>query len=558
MRATASLHPALVSLAAILAGSPVAAAELPFAGKIDAVTVFPDAAIVTRKGSAEVPAGSHLLVLGNLPPRVDPASIRIEGVGAKGLTIGSVETRRKPALVQSSADIDTKLKTLRAEQMSVQGRIQAVEAELRAIDRFATVAPDNAGKDGKPIDLAIWKQAWSTIGEATASAQERLNPLRTRAQEIDLEIRAQEAARGRPQPGLQPQIEVTVAIQAEVATQADFTISYRVAGARWVPAYDALLDTGAGEAPPRLALVRRALVSQSTGEDWQDVTLTLSTARVTGGMGAPDLPAQTLNLYEPPPVVVYQDQMRGRSAPAPAAAPPMANARAEKAQAEPARREAAREAEARLDSGPFSTQFVAPGRATVTRDGAQRNVRLASTTLEPQLLVKIVPALDQTAYLSARVTGPDDVPLLGGEVSLLRDGVFVGKSRIGLTAPGEPVDLGFGPDDRIKVERVPVRARENDALTASSKFRLFDFRTSITSRQTRSVRVQVIDRIPVSDNTAVTVEQMKETTPPTEKQVGNARGVMGWSFDLKPGEKREIRTAWRVRWPAERELIESN
>jgi uncharacterized protein (TIGR02231 family) len=142
-------------------------------------------------------------------------------------------------------------------------------------------------------------------------------------------------------------------------------------------------------------------------------------------------------------------------------------------------------------------------------------------------------------------------------VSLLRDGVFVGKSRIGLTAPGESVDLGFGPDDRIKVERAPVRARENDALNASTKFRLFDFRTVVTSRQSRPVKVQVIDRVPVSENTAVTVEQLKETTPPTDKQIGTMRGVMGWSFDLKPGEKREIRTAWRVRWPAERELVES-
>jgi hypothetical protein len=30
---------------------------------------------------------------------------------------------------------------------------------------------------------------------------------------------------------------------------------------------------------------------------------------------------------------------------------------------------------------------------------------------------------------------------------------------------------------------------------------------------------------------------------------------VAWNFELKPGETRELKLAWRVRWPADRQVI---
>jgi hypothetical protein len=30
---------------------------------------------------------------------------------------------------------------------------------------------------------------------------------------------------------------------------------------------------------------------------------------------------------------------------------------------------------------------------------------------------------------------------------------------------------------------------------------------------------------------------------------------MAWSWDYQPGEQKEIRLAYRIKWPAERELV---
>ena len=76
-----------VFLAAVLATTfltPVAAAELTAESQIDAVTVYPQGAEVTRVATADLERGDHTLVLDNLPADVDPQSIRVDGAATGG------------------------------------------------------------------------------------------------------------------------------------------------------------------------------------------------------------------------------------------------------------------------------------------------------------------------------------------------------------------------------------------------------------------------------------------------------------------------------------------
>jgi hypothetical protein len=45
------------------------------------------------------------------------------------------------------------------------------------------------------------------------------------------------------------------------------------------------------------------------------------------------------------------------------------------------------------------------------------------------------------------------------------------------------------------------------------------------------------------------------TTPPTERNAGDRRGVLAWAFEARPGDVREIKLAWRVRWPADKAVV---
>ena len=545
---------ALAFLASVAMVPLVHAAELSMSSRIDAVTVFPDAAAVTRVGEVRVPQGQHVVLLRGLPATIDPASIRVEGTGDGQLQIGSADIRRVPAETLPNEDAQKKLRELRLELARVRGRMDAIEAQKKAVTDFSRIAAEASAKDGKGFDIAQARAAWAAVGEGIAAANEAAQAEAVRLADIEAEIRAVEAASGRQRPSLVPVVDVAVSVEAARDMGAAFRVTYRVAGARWAAVYDAQLDTAANGPVAKVNLVRRASVTQRTGEDWSDVELTLSTARVAGGATVPDVKTQALGLRDPA-VVFEADQLRRQRTVAPVPARPEASV----TMAPPAlQQEAAKatEQEASASTTAFSASFTAPGRVSVSRDGAQRSLRLSSHVIDAPLLARVAPALETRAYLSTNLTWSDDVPLLPGEVSLTRDGVFVGKARIEAVAPGDQFDLGFGADDRIKVERVPVRRRDNDPSGwSASRNQISDHRTIITNLHRRPMRISVTDRIPVSENSAITIEPLATNTAPTEKIVQERRGVMGWTHDYAPSEKREVRLGWRLRWPADRELV---
>ena len=95
-------------------------------------------------------------------------------------------------------------------------------------------------------------------------------------------------------------LEVRIELASTEATRATLRVTYAVSHARWTPLYDARLETGTKDRKAALELVRRAEITQATGEDWSNVTLGVSTVRVARGGDAPDLTSVLVRYPEPP------------------------------------------------------------------------------------------------------------------------------------------------------------------------------------------------------------------------------------------------------------------
>lgn len=549
-----------IAAALILAPGLAAAAETELTSRIDRVTVFPDGALVTRLGKADLMQGVSQIVLRGLPATIDPASIRVEGKGDGTFSVGAVDVRVTPGDAKPVLDtvMEEKLKTLRDEKEKLSGQIGAIEAKRATIERFAQVGPDKLGPDGKALPVGDWPAVFEAIGTALVKVQDELRGTRSRLADVEAEIAALE--RARPQagrPGV-PKRDVAISVEAPQPVAAEFTVTYRVTGANWTPTYEARLTTTGDK--PEIALTRRAEIRQRTGEAWDDVALALSTTRSAGGTRAPDLTPMQVAFFEPS--VTYESRGRVSAiAPAPMAARAKAEAEAAAdAVAKQSQRSAApKPAEiqvATIEAGAYQANFQVPGRASIPQDGSSKTVTLTQRKAEATLAARTVPELEQKAYLEAGFVHDEEAPLLAGRVALHRDGTYVGMGQFSLVAPGDKVELGFGADDRIKVSFAPVRRRENDpSWLGQTRTDLREFRTVVKSLHAKPVKITVLERIPFSESSGITVETIAaQTTPPTEKQVGDRRGVAAWTFDLAPGAEKEIKLAYRIKWPGDREL----
>ena len=557
-----------IAAALILAPGLAAAAETELSSRIDRVTVFPDGAVVTRLGKTNLLQGASQIVLRGLPATIDPASIRVEGKGDGTFSVGAVDVRITPGDARPVLDtvLEEKLRTLRDEKEKLSGQIGAIESKRATIERFAQVGPDKLGPDGKALPVADWPAVFEAIGTALVKVQDELRGTRNRLSNVEAEIAALE--RARPQAGRPgaPKRDIAIAVEAPQPVAAEFTVTYRVTGANWTPTYEARLTT-TGE-KPEIALTRRAEIRQRSGEAWDDVALTLSTTRSTGGTRAPDLTPMQVAFFEPQIMAEARAraQALARKAEAEKAAPASALQRRAAGMAVPAAPApedslakpviAADVTEAAIEAGAYQANFQVPGRATIPQDGNSKTVTLTQRKAEATLAARTVPELEQKAYLEAGFTHDEEAPLLAGRIALHRDGTYVGMGQFNLVAPGDKVELGFGADDRIKVSFAPVKRRENEpSWLGQTRTDLREFRTVVKSLHAKPVKVTVLERIPFSESSGITVETIAaQTTPPTEKQVGDRRGVASWTFDLAAGAEKEIKLAYRIKWPGDREL----
>ncbi|MDD1535477.1 MULTISPECIES: mucoidy inhibitor MuiA family protein [unclassified Bradyrhizobium] len=542
----------LVLVTAALA-VPSWAAELDAKSAIDAVTVYPDGATVTRIIALDLASGDSTLVARDFPLSLDPSSLRVEGEAGAKLTIGTIDARPPRAVPPVNlSELDKRIEALKDQRADLQGAIDSANARRSFAQRFAEASPAGLGDKGEARPITEWRAAFAAVAEETATADTTIRDATRKQREIDRQIAQLEAERSAKPPS---KLEVRIDVASAAATKATLRVTYAVRNARWVPLYDARLDTGAKDRKPQLELVRRAEITQSTGEDWSNVALGVSTVRIGRGGSAPELGSLVAQYPQPPkPLALGTASDLARPAPMTRQAHSPAMAKIAEA-SEP--RERADEQQALAEIGGFQATFKIPGRVSLGAQEGAKSMRIAAMTVPAELAVRAAPVLDPTAFLEASFKQTDDTTLLPGKVAIYRDGVFVGRGKISASAKDDVVRLGFGADDKVRIERAVLKRNEGSAglLVTTSKTDERTFKTTIRNGHDFPIRVAIEDQLPVSESEDIVVEMLPSTTPPTANNIRDKRGVLEWSFEAKPGEVRDINFAWRIRWPKDKSMV---
>ena len=509
-----------IALLLSVSGSAAFAADIEAASAVDAVTVFPQGAEITRVAKVSVDKGDHVLIFRDLPAEAVEGSIRVEGNATGKLEIGSVDTRRlfvpqadAAANESERRNIERELEAQRDQKATLDAQVRGAETQNKLIEKLAELParPAPAAGSEKGED---WTAILGLIATGTADAQRALLDAQVKMRDVDRKIQDLENKLGELEPAQIERTEAKVFLSAQSPLEADVTIRYQVVSASWTPLYDVRLATGSKTASPKLDLIRRAAITQSSGEAWDNVALTLSTTRPSAGASAPELFPLTVD---------FEPEMK-----------PMAAA---------------------VIVAPFQALYAVPGRLAIPTTGEAKRVQLLTEAIEPELAVRTVPKQDAKAYLYAKFALPKGSPLLPGEVSLFRDGTFVGTGRLPLLSPSEEHELGFGVDDLVKVRHALLEEKRGETgLISSSKTDSRSYRLTIKSMHERAIALSVVDQIPVSENQEIKVDLTSKTAP-TKQNVDDKRGVLSWETKLEPDQEQVVEFGYRVSWPAAKSVV---
>ena len=541
-----------LALAAALVPALSAAADLSAASRIDAVTVYRSSARVTRSAHAEVQSGPARVLLAGLPDQLDDDSIRVEGKGTARARIFGVTVDRVTEFAAAQVDAraaEEKLESLQDEDRGLEDRAKAAQARLEFVRSLRSTYSEERAKNlaVRGVSAKEWTDLVAFVAGETSAAGQELRRTEIARRELARRIAQARADLDKVQAKRgQTTKTVAVEIEADRAGAVELALSYAVPSAGWQPIWDARLvpETSTME------LSFLGTVWQRTGEDWRGVTLSVSTAQPARGLYVPELQPVWLAKYEPPTPPRPMPLAERRRA-AGAAAPSAPAARADAFAAEPDQEEkfAAEVAHASVQEGLLSATFTAPRRESVDGSGQARKVPLATFPLKATIVRTAAPRVEAAAFLTAKAVNDTGFPLLPGMAGVYVGDEFAGRAPLPATPAGGELELAFGADGRVEIDRkVLDRRHESAGVIAKDDVYVYRVRTTVKNRWAAPVAVKLLDLVPVSRDEKIQVKLVDGTTAATREDPDRP-GVRIYELALAPREEKVIELKYEVRYP---------
>ena len=243
--------------------SPAFAADLKAPSHVDAVTVYPSGAEVTRVTEAHLLAGETTLILEDLPGELDAQSIRVEGAGGAGLEIGSVDSK---LVYLSTVAQDAERKSLEKEIETLGDERQALDQTLSDADYQKRLLLSLADKQlvpssdekSKAVDAVQLGSLLDLVSAKLILISKTIHEAQIRQRDIDKQVGELHNKLAGIAPAQVARMQVAVHLSAPTDTNGTFKVKYRVGNAGWAPFYDARLTTPEKNQKSRIELVRRA------------------------------------------------------------------------------------------------------------------------------------------------------------------------------------------------------------------------------------------------------------------------------------------------------------
>ncbi|KAK7503061.1 hypothetical protein BaRGS_00005687 [Batillaria attramentaria] len=548
---------------------------------VEKVTVYPDRAEVCRRVEANLAADTNQVVIKKLPEMVDPDSIRVEGTGEATIMEVVFQTESVvPEEMDTSTrqkELEQELEELHRQQEDLQSELSVLRKQWGLLDSFANTASKGGSGDKEddksgvtPLNEAFFKglteflklyaKEGSDLEKAQLDLQRKLEGI---AAKITANEENQRKLRNKSR-GRHEIKQCIIVVECKAATKVTLLVSYVTSNASWIPSYDIRMYT----AEDKLKITYYGQIKQSTGEDWVDAKLFLSTAQPSIGGEVPELSTAELRLRRPTPVKIHRKVMQ----PAPRSRPQPSLFRAAVDEVvdimrvnigvplergPPLPSDALVEyMEANVGEGGATTMYEIVRSSTIPSDNVEHKVTVGLVDIKPKISYTSVPQKTPHAFMLAKVTNSSQYTFLAGETSIFLDNTFVGKASMKDVYPMEEFDCSLGVDPAVKVTYKPLKKyRASSGIISKTVSNTHEQVIELKNNHDYAITLLLIDQLPRSADEGIKVNllepQIDLKHPEKNKEVTlNKANNIEWNLELKPAETKEVTLKYIVEHPA--------
>ncbi|KAF8609754.1 hypothetical protein BDV93DRAFT_465221 [Ceratobasidium sp. AG-I] len=516
--------------------------------EIRSVTVFQaNRAEIKRRVKLNLRQGQNHVDIERLPSCINEDSIRVEGTGT-AVIFDVVYRRQKSSEIVSIPDPsdDDATTLLHRELFSLKKERDIVKAQFQFLNSYGSTL------NSQSVDSAEVAQFLDMFGPRQVEVAKRLQELDIKIAQVDKDYKAQVAASGDAYDAKR-NTKITVTVLAKDDGKAELLLTYVVSHASWTPLYDVRATIGQASTPSSIGIHYRASITQTTGENWPEVPLTLSTASPQQSSSMPSLSPWRIGCPQPrhrsswspprsrrsrsrshsPPRLVEvvrsrsrrqlsrsrsrsPDYFRRRSRSPTRIITVKADEYSAPVQARPRSPSPIRWRNVEnVSSNTLSATFRIPGRSSIPSDEDSHKVVIQVLNLQTNIEWVCIPRRLECVFLKCNVLNTSEFTLLPGAASVFLNNTFVSKTTIEHVMPNDSFEISLGADAALRVTYPAMRT-----LNSSTQPSVFTFRNKatkqnittysqrITIRNSRSTSVpalRVIDHVPISTDEVVKV-----------------------------------------------------
>lgn len=531
-------------------------AEIPVKSKVINVTVFPGSAQLTRSANFTASSGISEIIFENVSTYVNTSSIQAKGKGS--FTILDVKFRYKqPEIIIDPQDdvippkILKEIALLEDSIVYLNFDLSEINLQIDAFNMEKTILTNNQLVKGYGGDTIT--ELKSTMDYFRLKINDiNTNIQKLRKQEFGMkkqltrmnarlnDLKAYNLQQNPVKTNTSPIPQIIVIISCDAAVNGSLDISYMVNNAGWSPTYD--LKTNGIDQP--VQLVYKADVWQSTGEDWENARIKLSTITPSANNVKPVLPIFYLNYYNYYVTSTYSSREKSESYKIKGDEAPTGTNEGLLVDADYAYNYT------NMVQTMTNVEFDIKLPYTIPSDGQIHILPVQSESLPTTYVYHIVPKLESQAYLLARITDWQKLDLLPGKANIYFDGTFVGETQINPYTVSDTLDLALGRDRSLQIQRKQIKNETNKKLVGTICTKTITY--EIVVKNTKMVKTEIVlqDNIPLSLNDEIKVV----LTDKGKATWFESTGLLQWSESLAANETKKFTYTFTVEYDSAKTL----
>ena len=562
-------------------------------------TVYKSGAELSHNASVYLKQGNSELVIENIANQLDINSIQIKTASA--VTLMGVEFSNN---YLNPTEKSPRIKVLEDSIEKLQVERNKLFTATETNNELFQVLKSNRDLKGTQSGMSVaelaklmdyYKSKMQELQEVKSNLTEKIKKIDEQKAKLQNQIN-EENSKNNSSAG-----RLILQLTTAIAGKYDFAISYITNNAYWTPYYDVRVD----DIKSPLKLITKAKIAQTSGIDWKQVKLSLSTSMPSQYGSAPILDAWFLAYVNPVTrmnktlAVMNSIQMKSEakmydmdnSAVTVRGIGSISNANEPLYIVNGA--EMSKEEFSKISTSAIKKMDVLKGESAtslygsrgtngvilitlkeglddyitvsdntlnlnfdidlpydVPTNGKDQTATIAATEIAATYKHYAVPKLDKDVYLLAEIPDWEKLNLLPGEANIIFEGTYVGKSFIDPSSTNDTLNFTLGRDKRVIVKRDKLSDYSSVKFWGSNKLQQFTYDITVKNTKKESINLLLKDQFPISTNKEIEVELISNGGA----EVNSDLGILNWQLKLAPGETRKIRFSYSAKYPKDKQI----